>query len=92
MSTDLIKAVMDSDAAKVKKLLESENLYGDQPIDVNYQDERYGNTALHYAMHLNNMAIAELLLDNGANLRVKNFKGDDPMETFLNITTYRKII
>jgi ankyrin repeat protein len=92
MGVELIKAVVDNNIDKVKKLLEPEIGSSSSVIDVNFQENKFGNTALHYAMHLNNMVLAETLLDHGANLRIKNFKGEDPMETFLNFTCYRKIV
>jgi len=51
--------------------------YGNDGID--HQD-KYGNTALHYAILCNDYLIANLLAHNKADLNIKNFEGVSPMD------------
>lgn len=90
MNMQLIKAVIDNNITKVRKLLDPEE--DEDLLDINFQEEKFGNTALHYAMHLNSTRIAELLLDHGAHLRIKNFKGEDPIESFIGVVHHRKTL
>lgn len=41
---------------------------------------KLGNTPLHYAVDLNHMGISDLLLQFGANEKIKNSKGLRPWE------------
>lgn len=44
-------------------------------INVNVKDERFGNTALIWAVQNNNKEIVQMLLDKGADVNVKNIYG-----------------
>lgn len=39
-----------------------------------------GDTPLHYAAHYENLEIVQLLLENGANANIKNYKGETPLD------------
>lgn len=68
---DLINAVKAQDLQAVQTLLANGE-------DVNAQNE-LGNSALHYAIALDDADMARLLLDNGANMKLNNAKGWSPL-------------
>lgn len=43
--------------------------------DINLRDRRSGRTALFHAIELNNMELAQLLLDNDAEASIPSFSG-----------------
>ncbi|MBY0353897.1 ankyrin repeat domain-containing protein [Candidatus Babeliales bacterium] len=49
-------------------------------LDVNAQEERTGDTALHIATRKQNIAIAALLIKHNADLTIKNSCGDMPVD------------
>ena len=52
----------------------------DAKADVHFKEERWGMTALHYAGSSNNTStIAQLLLDQGADINVKDDSGTTPL-------------
>ncbi len=67
----LIKAVRNKDAAAVRTLIK-------QRVDVN-APQGDGATALHWAAHLNDLTIADLLLRAGARASVANENGFSPL-------------
>ena len=68
----LIAAVRAGDVEKVRTLV------GDATVDVN-QAEPDGATALHWAVHRNDPALVDLLLDAGADVAVTNRYGVRPL-------------
>lgn len=69
---ELIDAVKANDAAKVADLFKN----GEDPNGANAQ----GNTALHYAVALDNAEITQILLSEGADLTAANQKGWTPLK------------
>lgn len=68
LGVELYKAVARDDAAYVRFLLEK-----GAPTD--FRHERSRDTALHVAVHRNNPEIVQVLIDNGADLFVRNARG-----------------
>lgn len=66
-------ACLNAKTRIVKELLKCGN------CDVDIQDAE-GCTPLHYAVGVNNMKIINILIKNGANVNVKNTKGNSPYE------------
>ncbi|XP_062541449.1 uncharacterized protein LOC134209482 [Armigeres subalbatus] len=52
----------------------------DHGADVNSIDDEGGNTALHFAFRNNDFELAEVLMQNGANLLVRNKESKIPVE------------
>jgi ankyrin repeat domain-containing protein 17 len=69
---DLISAVTYQDLDKVKSLVEA-------GVDVNFKEERYGNTPLTMACQYNLLEIAKYLMDQGADLSLKTGTGHTPL-------------
>ena len=69
---DLIDSVKNQNIAAVRQMLA-------EGEDVNAQNVQ-GNTALHYAVALDDADMTRLLLENGANLNVANSKGWTPLK------------
>src|SRR5688572_16640242 len=67
----LIKAVRSKDAAAVRALIK-------QRVDVN-APQGDGATALHWAAHVDDLAIADLLIRAGARAAVANENGFTPL-------------
>ena len=81
------------------------NIIIDSDIDVNIKDT-YGNTVLHYAVLFRRLNVIMILLQNDANVSIKNNEGYTPIDLvekdllynikgatkdeLLNILTYRK--
>ena len=65
----------------VEKLINNKidiiNYLLDRGADINLH-EKFGNTALHWAAADINIKIVELLLNNGADKKAKNDKGERP--------------
>jgi ankyrin repeat protein len=55
-------------------------------VDINFQEQTYGNTALHYAVKRGNFKMVETLLFYGADRNIKNFSGILPMDEYENHT------
>lgn len=68
--SDLIENVKQNNLPEVINLLNSE--------DVNAKNEQ-GNTALHYAVAMDNAQMAEVLLAKGADMNIANEKGWTPL-------------
>lgn len=68
---ELIESVKQNNLPEVQKLLANGE-------NVNAANEQ-GNTALHYAVALDNVEIVKALLDKGADLRAENAKGWTPL-------------
>ena len=78
----LIFMVNNSDLAALKTFLQ------DNPqIDINEQD-RYGNTALHYAASHEDHSMYEHLLTAGADNKINNERGTSPAEILQNKSEY----
>jgi len=72
-STDeLISSVKSNDISKVLELFSN----GEDPNGINEQ----GNTALHYAVALDNADMTQILLSYGADISVANLKGWTPLK------------
>ncbi len=71
--TPLMEAIINKDYQSIPDALNALP----NPRDINHQDE-LGNTALHYAAKQRNDQIIAQLLDNGASLHIKNYKGETP--------------
>jgi len=69
---DLIKAVTYQDLDKVKELVGA-------GVDVNYKEQRYGNTPLVMACQYNLVDVAKYLLDHGANIHLRTETGHTPL-------------
>ncbi|MEE6207100.1 MAG: ankyrin repeat domain-containing protein [Alphaproteobacteria bacterium] len=69
---DLLLCIQKKDAAKLEKLLAAGE-------DVNAKNEQ-GNTALHYAVGLDNADLASVLLAHGADINATNSKGWSPLK------------
>lgn len=69
---DLINAVKNNDLNAVQNLLNN----GENVNAVNDQ----GNSALHYAVAMDNADITKLLLRSGANINIENSKGWSPIK------------
>lgn len=69
---DLITAVTYQDMAKVKELVKA-------GVDVNYKEQRYGNTPLVMACQYNLVEIAKYLIENGADINLKTGTGHTPL-------------
>lgn len=69
LDTRLIDAVEKKDVSLV------ENLLSQGTVDINFQDEDTGNTALHLAYYNNAHDIVELLLEAGADTDITNDNG-----------------
>jgi ankyrin repeat protein len=69
---DLIRAVTYQDFEKVKELVGA-------GVDVNYKEERYGNTALAMACQYNLVDIAKYLMDHGAEINLRTNTGHTPV-------------
>ena len=61
----LIDAVQAGNITKVKSYIE-------KGVDINTRGGLYLWPPLHYAVHNNNIEMSKLLIDNGANVNVKN--------------------
>jgi len=63
----------------------------DKGFDVNLQDERYGYTPLHLAAFHGNKGVAELLIENGANVELpsKGCGGIIPGRTAAELARFR---
>ena len=68
----LLFAVKDGDTSTVKGFLD------DYP-DLSTQRDALGNTLLHYAVGFNQVGMAELLLDRGADINALNADGQTPL-------------
>jgi ankyrin repeat protein len=83
MTLNLIIATLYNDLSTINELLDqfstSENA---RQCDVNFQDPKNGNTALHYAVKMGNFKIIETLLFYGADRSLANFNGILPMEQY----------
>lgn len=62
-----------------------------QPIDLNLTFGRIKMTVLHYAVHLNNIRLVQLLVDKGADIKIKDLNGDTPLDLAINYG-YRDLI
>jgi hypothetical protein len=71
----LISAVLSSDFAEVKTLLE-------HGVNVNQQTPEKGDTALHFALWTDHLDEASILLDAGASPFVINKNGQSPLHVF----------
>ena len=69
---ELIDAVKNNNVSRVLELLNNQ----ENPNGLNEQ----GNTALHYAVALDNADMTQILLSYGADLNVKNLKGWTPLK------------
>lgn len=69
---DLLLCIQKKDAAKLEELLAAGE-------DVNAKNEQ-GNTALHYAVGLDNADLASVLLAHGADINATNSKGWSPLK------------
>ena len=72
--SDLITAIMYQDLGKVKELVEA-------GVDINYQDESYGSTALIIACQYNFVDIASYLVEEGADISIKTKSGHTALMT-----------
>lgn len=70
--TEIFFAISTNDIPKVKSLAE------DLSVDINKQDV-IGWTPLHWAVHQKNLKIVKILLNNGANINLKNKDGSTPL-------------
>lgn len=62
----------NGDPEKVRHFIES-------GADVNYSDKQYRNTPLHNATHFGQVEIVKILLAQGADVDVKDNRGDTPL-------------
>lgn len=63
---ELINASIKGDFERVLTLLNNED------IDINFQDEKHKKTSLMYAAIHGNFNVLEILLDNGANVNIRD--------------------
>ena len=70
--SELITAVVYQDLDKIKEVLKA-------GVDVNYQDENYGNTALIISCQYNFVDIAKYLIEAGADISAKATTGHTPL-------------
>ncbi|QED21124.1 ankyrin-like protein [Borealpox virus] len=54
-------------------------------VDINEQDS-FGNTLLRYAVKLNHVSMVRFILDNGADINIKNIIGNTCLNTAINET------
>lgn len=67
----LYEIVLNNDINEVKNALST--------CDVNEQEETTGFTALHYCAQNQYLEIAKLLIDNGADVDIKDVYGNTPL-------------
>ena len=88
--TRLHRNVIERDKVMIKYLMEQKSglkrVYdwltaGVKPIDINARENKDGNTALHFA---EDVEIAKILIDNGANINAINNKGETPFDTIVS--------
>ncbi len=61
-----------------------------QKLDLNYPDDK-GNTALHYAVRLNDSKIIGMLLTSGAYVGFRNVMGDMPVK-YINANIIKEVL
>ena len=64
-----------NDIEKINNKIDTINYLLDNGADINLHG-KFGNTALHWAAGDENIKIVELLLEKGANIKLKNDKGE----------------
>lgn len=80
----MIKAVCSEDNLSIMR--NEIEFYLKIGVDINSQDKN-GNTALHWTLKNNDIDIAVLLINNGANYELKNKKGKTPIDVAKNRAT-----
>lgn len=55
------------------------NMYRNQQIDFNFNDSFYGGTPLHYAASSGNLKLVQFLINNGADVNVRDSGGHTPL-------------
>ena len=73
---DLINASSSGDVKEVVRLLKSSK------IDINLQEDLFGNTALHFASQNGHDEVISLLKESGADENIKNKKGLFPEQVY----------
>ena len=81
---DLIDAIILNDVNLAKKLIEN-------GANLNYSDDNYLSTPLHFAAQYNRFEILKLLVTAGADITVKNKDGQSPFDIAL-LFEHRKIV
>ena len=85
--TILHRFVIDKDKTGVNRLIKEKIswlkrvIYGIKKIDINARENKDGNTALHFA---EDVEIAKILIENGANINAINKKGQTPFDTIVS--------
>jgi ankyrin repeat protein len=75
---EVFNYIMSNDFEKVKEFIQSKDI-------INICD-KYGNTALFFAVRINNIDIIKYLIENGADLNAKN----EDYESVLHYAAYKK--
>ena len=73
---DIHMAIIEGNEDRIISMLKSTNISINQSLD----RDPYRNTLLHIAIQLKNIRIIKILIEMGADLRIKNKFGDSPCD------------
>ncbi|WP_300711419.1 ankyrin repeat domain-containing protein [uncultured Brachyspira sp.] len=71
---DLYEAIDNNDLEYIKLMISNDNINIDSKLPDDYTNNLGGATPLLYSIYKNNKGITEILIENGADLKIEDFK------------------